>query len=152
MALHIRILPLNHKEVTVLRAAPHKPRGLLYVVTLSHRVLTIAVPTAAQRRAARRFDPLVRLWALCQRGRAEPASPPQSSSSSSRPPHGDAQHGRPRAEGGEPLAVREQRAATGESARSAAAEDSIRVREALRRLIEAPEVTFALILSFAPSW
>ena len=48
-------------------------RGCLYVTTSygSHRVRAIAVPTLGERRGARVF-PVVRTWALVQRGRARP--------------------------------------------------------------------------------
>ena len=53
-----------------LRLALDEHRGLLYVTATDHRVRTIAVPTWGEKRAARIF-PLVRLWALVQRGRAQ---------------------------------------------------------------------------------
>jgi len=63
--------------LTVARAVAPQARGVLYVTTgtstgaalPSYRVHAIAVHSAAQRRAARAY-PLLRVWALAQRGRA----------------------------------------------------------------------------------
>ena len=46
-----------------------EPKGLLYVTTFN-AIFTVSVHTASERRAARIF-PLISLWALTQRGRAD---------------------------------------------------------------------------------